>query len=38
MQNGNILIIDDEPKMCKILRFALEPVGYQVTTAESAEE
>ncbi|MFQ5648684.1 MAG: sigma-54-dependent transcriptional regulator [bacterium] len=38
MQNGTILIIDDEPKMCKILRFALEPEGYQVTTAETAEE
>ena len=38
MQNRNILIIDDEPKMCKILRFALEPHGYTVTTAESAEE
>lgn len=38
MQNGNILIIDDEPKMCKILRFALEPDGYAVTTAETAEQ
>jgi len=38
MQNGNILIIDDEPKMCKILRFALEPDGYAVATAETAEQ
>ncbi|MCH8872770.1 sigma-54-dependent Fis family transcriptional regulator [candidate division KSB1 bacterium] len=38
MQKRNILIIDDEPKMCKILRFALEPDGYTVTTAESAED
>src|SRR3990172_791242 len=37
MQKGSILIIDDEPKMCKILRFALEPDGYAVTTAENAE-
>jgi len=38
MLNRNILIIDDEPKMCKVLRFALEPDGYEVTTAESAED
>lgn len=38
MLNGNILIIDDEPKMCKVLKFALEPEGYSVTTAENAEE
>ncbi len=37
MPKGNILIIDDEPKMCKILRFTLEPVGYAVATAENAE-
>ncbi len=37
MTEGNILIIDDEPKMCKVLKFALEPEGYSVTTAESAE-
>jgi len=38
MQKGAILIIDDEPKMCKILRFALEPEGHTVVTAETAEE
>lgn len=38
MNKGTILIIDDEPKMCKVLKFALEPVGYSVTTAESAED
>lgn len=37
MSSGNILIIDDEPKMCKVLRFALEPEGYSVATAENAE-
>jgi len=37
MSKGNILIIDDEPKMCKILKFALEPAGYAVTTAGTAE-
>ncbi|RMF68781.1 MAG: sigma-54-dependent Fis family transcriptional regulator [Calditrichaeota bacterium] len=38
MQNGKVLIVDDEPKMCKVLRFALEPEGYTVVTAETAEE
>ncbi len=38
MLKRNILVIDDEPKMCKILRFALEPDGYNVITAESAED
>ncbi|MFQ6113298.1 MAG: sigma-54-dependent transcriptional regulator [bacterium] len=37
MPSGTILIIDDEPKMCKVLKFALEPEGYAVTTAENAE-
>ncbi len=37
MLKGNILIIDDEPKMCKVLKFALEPDGHSVTTAENAE-
>ena len=37
MSKGNILIIDDEPKMCKILKFAFEPLGYSVTTAGTAE-
>ena len=37
MRKGNILIIDDEPKMCKVLKFALEPDGHTVSTAESAE-
>ncbi len=38
MQKGNILAIDDEPKMSKILKFALEPIGYSVTTADNAED
>jgi DNA-binding NtrC family response regulator len=37
MPGRTILIIDDEPKMCKVLRFALEPDGFAVTTAENAE-
>jgi len=38
MQKGKILVIDDEPKMCKILRFALEPTGQTVMTAENPED
>jgi len=38
MPQHTILIIDDEPKMCKVLKFALEPDGYTVATAESAEQ
>ena len=30
-----ILIVDDEPDICEILRFNLEMEGYEVTTAES---
>lgn len=33
-----ILIVDDEPDICEILRFNLEMEGYQVLTAEGAEE
>ena len=34
----NILIVDDEPDICEILRFNLEMEGYCVFTAESADE
>lgn len=33
-----ILIVDDEPDICEILRFNLEMEGYDVLTVESAEE
>ncbi len=33
-----LLIVDDEPDICEILRFNLELEGYDVLTAESAEE
>lgn len=33
-----ILIVDDEPDICEILRFNLEMEGYDVLTAEGAEE
>ena len=33
-----ILIVDDEPDICEILRFNLEMEGYDVLTAESPIE
>lgn len=33
-----ILIVDDEPDICEILRFNLEMEGYEVMTAEGADE
>lgn len=33
-----ILIVDDEPDICEILRFNLEMDGYDVITAEGADE
>ena len=33
-----ILIVDDEPDICEILGFNLETEGYDVLTAESADE
>ena len=38
MKNKRILIVDDEPDLCDILRFNLEATGYEVATANSAEE
>ena len=35
MTKPRILIVDDEPDICEILRFNLEMEGYEVTTAES---
>ena len=34
----HILVVDDEQDLCEILRFNLETEGYQVETANSAEE
>lgn len=33
-----ILVVDDEPDLCEILRFNLESEGYSVDTANSAEQ
>lgn len=40
MQTNNyrILVVDDEQDLCEILKFNLETEGYEVTTANSAEE
>lgn len=36
--NKRILVVDDEQDLCEILKFNLEMEGYQVDTANSAEE
>ena len=33
-----IMVVDDEPDLCEILKFNLETEGYAVVTANSAEE
>ena len=33
-----ILVVDDELDICEILQYNLETEGYEVTTANSAEE
>lgn len=38
MDNYRILVVDDEEDLCEILQFNLENEGYEVDTANSAEE
>ena len=38
MQDYRILVVDDEEDLCEILKFNLENEGYEVDTANSAEE
>ncbi len=38
MENTRILVVDDEEDLCEILKFNLENEGYDVDTANSAEE
>jgi DNA-binding response OmpR family regulator len=38
MSNARILVVDDEEDLCEILQFNLESEGYEVDTANSAEE
>ena len=38
MTNYRILVVDDEEDLCEILKFNLEIEGYEVDTANSAEE
>ena len=33
-----ILVVDDEQDLCEILKFNLETEGYEVETANSAED
>ena len=38
MNKYRILVVDDEEDLCEILKFNLENEGYEVDTANSAEE
>ena len=38
MNDYRILVVDDEEDLCEILKFNLETEGYEVDTANSAEE
>ena len=38
MNETRILVVDDEEDLCEILKFNLENEGYEVDTANSAEE
>ena len=38
MANYKILVVDDEEDLCEILKFNLEIEGFDVDTANSAEE
>ena len=38
MNDNRILVVDDEEDLCEILKFNLENEGYEVDTANSAEE
>ena len=37
MSSGHILVVDDEPEICRLVKEVLEDESYQVTTAESAD-
>jgi DNA-binding response OmpR family regulator len=36
--NTRLLLVDDEVKLCRLIRTYLEPMGYSVTTANSGPE
>lgn len=38
MSNDNILVVDDDPKILKILQHTLTKEGFKVITAASGEE
>ena len=38
MSNGRILIVDDEPQICRVMRATLCKAGYAVADARSGEE
>ena len=38
MNNGNILVVDDEPEICTLIQEILVDEGYQVKIAENADQ
>jgi DNA-binding NtrC family response regulator len=38
MSIGNILVVDDEPDICSLIKDILDDEGFNVTIAENAEE
>ena len=38
MKSTKVLVVDDEPQICRLLRIGLKGYGYRVLTAENSEE
>jgi len=38
MSSGNILVVDDEPQIRRVMRMALSSQGFEVIEARSGEE
>ncbi len=38
MSGARVLVVDDEPQILRALRTSLRGAGYEVETAETAEE
>ena len=37
MDTGNIIVVDDEPEVCQLVKRCLQPGGYKVDSAQSGE-
>src|SRR5438067_13911718 len=38
LNNGTVLVVDDEPALCKVIRMILELEGYRVATVTSGQD